>query len=456
MVRRLPAIAGLLGLMLVICALSTPAQAQPAPWKSEKGFENGIPIGTKITQDNWQKYKDFMPAAMIYLFQGDHFWHMPKGIEIDVGPTRPIPPPRPFREDSEKYGTQTSLIKTPDGGYIPKGYVAGFPFPNPFAGDKSLVGAKMYWNNFYRPAPRVEEAPNASYTLDQYANFTRTANTDIVFSQLTHLSEPGFPRDTPDNNGYYFAEYIEQTAPEQGKYTTSLDLTPEDVSKLDELYLYIPSLRRSLRQSEAARCAPLFGTDFTYEDAAEGAPRQGNLFDIKYLGTKKILSLMHGTPESFDTFGTPTQLDPRYYYFGSKGVVPFPNPGSGEWEVRDVYMVEMDRLPSLSRGYCYGKRILYLDKDEYFPNHTEVYDRAGKLYKWIVVFAYPAILPGLGLDGQEVTITGPNTGYVVNFEDDHATVFIGLHVCVDNECGPRGYLDVSRYASPEGLMKIQQ
>jgi hypothetical protein len=171
---------------------------------------------------------------------------------------------------------------------------------------------------------------------------------------------------------------------------------------------------------------------------------------------KKVLTLMHGTPESFDTCGTPTSLDPRYYYFGLKGVVPFPNPGSGPWEVRDVYMVQMTRLPALSRGYCYGKRLLYLDKENYFPDHTEVWDRAGHLYKWIVVFAYPAIIPGLGLQGQEVTITGPNTGYVVNFQDQHATVFIGLHVCVDHECDSQGFSNVGRYASPDGLMKIMQ
>ena len=139
---------------------------------------------------------------------------------------------------------------------MPKGYVGGFPFANPMAGDKAEVGAKMYYNNYYRPAPVVEEAPNCSYTLDKYANFTRTADSNIVFSQLTHLSEPGYPRELPGNNGYFFAAYFEQTAPEQGKYFASLDMTWNDPSVLDELYEYIPSLRRSLRVSQAARCAP--------------------------------------------------------------------------------------------------------------------------------------------------------------------------------------------------------
>ena len=310
MARRLSAVAGLLSLALMLGVLTTPVHAQPAPWLADKGYENGIPIGTKITQANWQQYQQFMPESMVHLFKGDLFWHMPQGVELDVGPTRHLFPPKPFKEDTEKYGSQTSLIKNSDGGYVPKGYESGFPFANPMAGDKAELGAKMYYNNYYRPAPVVEEAPNCSYTLDKYANFTRTADSNIVFSQLTHLSEPGYPKEIPGNNGYFFAAYFEQTAPEQGKYFASVDMTWNDPSRVDELYEYIPSLRRSLRVSQAARCAPLFGTDFTYEDAQEGAPRMGNLFDNQLIGEKKILTLMHGAPASFDTCGTPTSLDP--------------------------------------------------------------------------------------------------------------------------------------------------
>jgi hypothetical protein len=139
MARRLSAIAAFLAAALVLGAISSPAHAQPAPWQADKGYENGIPIGTKITQANWQQYQQFMPESMIHLFKGDLFWHMPQGIEIDVGPTRHILPPKPFAEDTEKYGSQTSLVKTSDGGYVPKGYVGGFPFANPMAGDKGQL-----------------------------------------------------------------------------------------------------------------------------------------------------------------------------------------------------------------------------------------------------------------------------------------------------------------------------
>jgi Protein of unknown function (DUF1329) len=218
-VRNRPRIISLLVAALLLWNPTEIVQAQPAPWKSEKGYENGIPIGTKITQANWQRYQQFMTEGMKAVFAGTYFWHMPRNVEIDVGPTRPIPAPKPYLQDTEKYSSQVTLEPLPDGGYVPKGYVAGFPFSNPLKGDAALIAERIYWNTFYRPSARVEEAPNCSYLLDMYGNFTRSADVNAVNSQLQHLSEPGFPRDEPDAGGYWFAAYGEQTAPEQGKYS---------------------------------------------------------------------------------------------------------------------------------------------------------------------------------------------------------------------------------------------
>src|SRR6202007_716788 len=122
-----------------------------------------------------------------------------------------------------------------------------------------------------------------------------------------------FPRTIADAGGYYFVKYDQQSAPEQGKYSTILDLTPADPTQLDELYEYVPTLRRSLRLSQAARCAPVFGSDYLIDDANGGPPGLPQLFQIDYLGEKKILALEHAAPESFESPPAPAQLDDRYY-----------------------------------------------------------------------------------------------------------------------------------------------
>ena len=88
---------------------------------------------------------------------------------------------------------------------------------------------------------------------------TQASEVKSVISQLAFLSDAGYPQTIADAGGYYFVKYNQQIAPEQGKYATILDLTPADPTRLDELYEYIPSLRKSLRLSQAARCAPVFG-----------------------------------------------------------------------------------------------------------------------------------------------------------------------------------------------------
>jgi hypothetical protein len=52
-----------------------------------------IPAGTRITVENWQNYKQFMPDGMIALFQGTHYWKMPPDAVMEVGPTviHPLP-----------------------------------------------------------------------------------------------------------------------------------------------------------------------------------------------------------------------------------------------------------------------------------------------------------------------------------------------------------------------------
>src|SRR5271155_4447101 len=62
------------------------------------------PSGTKITAENWQQYKAFMPFGMVKLFQGQYQWKMPADVEIDVGPARYGNLPKTWIEATEKYG----------------------------------------------------------------------------------------------------------------------------------------------------------------------------------------------------------------------------------------------------------------------------------------------------------------------------------------------------------------
>src|SRR5260370_34535362 len=57
------------------------------------GAHATIPPGTTITMQNWQQYKQFMPAGMIAPFEGKNFWKMPAAVQRAVGRTviHPLP-----------------------------------------------------------------------------------------------------------------------------------------------------------------------------------------------------------------------------------------------------------------------------------------------------------------------------------------------------------------------------
>jgi hypothetical protein len=415
-----------------------------------------IGTGTTVTLQNWQAYREFMSDGLVALFEGKHFWHLPPDLRMEVGPTVSIPLPRKYLEDTVRYSRQVRLVRTAGGGYVPVGYVAGLPFPHPLEGDPDLRGQRIFWDAYYRFQPRVQSAPGYTYTLDRYGNMTQTSEVRAVDSQLAYLSDPGYPPVISGSAPYYFARYEQQLAPEQGKYSTILDLMPTDPTQFDEFYEYVPTLRRSLRLSQAARCAPVFGSDYVNDDENGGPPGLPQLFHIQYLGEKSILVLEHATPESFESPETPAQLDDRYYYRGGDGIVPFPKPAMGKWEVRSTYVISLERLPQFAKGYCYSRRIMYVDKENYFAaGELDLYNVSRTLQKAQLVFLHPTEIPHSGGDVAEL-LAGPNTSLLVNFQNRHVTVSPYLRACLDTECAEEGYLDISRYASPEALMKIIQ
>jgi hypothetical protein len=74
--------------------------------------QGDLPVGTKITMDNWEKYKAFMPFGMTVLFEGKYQWKMPSDVEIDIGPVRNGILPKTFLDATEKYSARRTRLKS--------------------------------------------------------------------------------------------------------------------------------------------------------------------------------------------------------------------------------------------------------------------------------------------------------------------------------------------------------
>ncbi|HKV56061.1 MAG TPA: DUF1329 domain-containing protein [Candidatus Binataceae bacterium] len=431
--RRWTAVIGVCAGFLLL-PLTALADCNPAP-------------GTVITKSNWQQYKDCFSEGVQHFWQGDLFWKMPDDVEIHVGPQHTWTLPKPFIEATEKYGGQTRLEKQADGRYRLQNYVAGVPFPNPSGPDKGteIMANDTYKFQGYLVAVALELGnQGAFYTKDRFGNFSPEV-VDATYRQLAYNWEPDQPRVDPQAAGAWYSEWLMVEQPEQSKYTAVLTLFWQDNLKDEDDYAFVPALRRSLRLSSSARCAPLLGSDMVKDDQRGGWNGGVGKFEGTWLRDQKLLTLATMNGKAAGTF--PGEYD---------GTLGWPKPSWGNWETRDASVVDVRRIPSLAPGYCYGKRVDYIDKQYYGNLAEDIYDSNMKLWKVVWVGGTPAQLDEygeqLGLGGIVETywdVQNDHVSYITSFNPKGALELWDKQV-------PVQWNNITKYASPSGLMQLMR
>jgi hypothetical protein len=405
--------------------------------------------GTVITKQNWMQYKDCFSEGVQHFWQGDLFWKMPDDVQIKVGPQHSWTLPKPFVEATEKYGGQTRLLKQPDGRYELENYVAGVPFPNPSGPDKGteIMANDTYKEQGYLVAVAVELGnQGAFYTKDRFGNYSPEI-VDATYRQLAYnwQSDQGVPRVDPLAAGAWYSEWLMVEQPEQSKYTAALTLFWQDNLKDEDDYAFVPALRRSLRLSSTARCAPLLGSDMVKDDQRVGWNGGVGKFVGKWLRDQKLLTLEEMNGQAAGTF--PGEYD---------GVLGWPKPSWGDWETRDTYVVDVRRIPELAPGYCYGSRVDYIDKQYYTNIAEDIYDTNLKLWKVVWVGQSPTQLDNYG---EQPAACGIVETYwdVQNDHVSYVTSFNPKGTCVLNDSKvPPQWNNVRKYATPAGLNMLMQ
>ena len=439
---------------LLACLTSLTAQAQearPAASAVSNGSANAaanaspddqgtIPPGTTITTQNWRQYQGFMSVGLRDLFEGKYFWKMPPDVEIEVGPTTVNPPPKTYIAATEKYAGDVRVVQLPDGGLNLSGYQGGAPFPNPSEPHK---GWKIMADVWYRYVPHLYVINHAAgCSIDRRGNINCAAG-DLVFRQLSFNTDPGVPVNVPGAQGKFYTQWYMITEPENLRYTASLTIGYTDLRRFESLYAFIPSLRRSQPVSNLARCSMTQGIDITQEDYRGGFDSNITQINAEYLGEKKVLALlMSEMPGRFpDAFQMP---------------LGFAKPSWGKWQVRDVHVVSIKKLPSLAAGYCYGKRVLYIDKTTFNPYWEEIYDSNMRLWKIGGLFLHTVNVPRLG----PVDSSGSLIYSFWDIQNDHASFIMdpteNKYPIYINDQTPNEYRDLARYSTPGGLDMIMR
>jgi Protein of unknown function (DUF1329) len=419
---------------------AAPASQTSAAEQDHSTASNAIPPGTTITMQNWRHYQQYMPDGMIALFEGQYFWKMPDDVSMEVGPTIIHPLPPNYLAATEKYSGQVRIVELPDGGLNLTGYQGGIPFPTP---DEPHKGWKILANLWFRYIPHLSVN---TYSQGCYVNSFYNFSCDVgilVYRQLSYNTDPGIPATIPGSQGKFFTEYFEGTEPEQERYNADLKIDYTDLTRPEDGYHFIPAYRRYQPESALARCAPGFGSDTTPEDYRAGYDSNITQVKVDFLGEKTILSLQdftmpaEGYPHDFDL------------------PLGWPKPSWGKWQLRDVYVINVSKVPQLARGYCYGKRVMYIDQQFYGALWEDLYDSHDQPWKVMAIFRPAHQAPGIGPVNEALSYDES----IWDIQNKHSTFFLdptGDKPIYLNQQAPANYQEVERYTAPSGLNMIMR
>jgi hypothetical protein len=399
-----------------------------------------IPVGTIITAQNWNRYKDFMPDGMLKLFAGEYSLKIPSDVQMEIGSTIIHPIPKGYLEATEKYSGQVNLIELPDGGLTLQGYQGGAPFPHPADPHK---GWKILANLWYRYMPHLTVDTHGSGCVTNNGSGINCKIANIVEQQLAYVTDPGVPATIPGAGDKFYSQWLMVTAPEQNRYTATLTISYQDLAREEDSYIFLPALRRYQRLSTLARCSPNQGTDSTQEEYRAGFDSNLTQLKVDFIGDKKIVMLL---PSVMPSGQFPADFDMP---------LGWPKPSWGKWQLRDVDVISASKLPAHAQGYCYGKRVMYVDRATSAPLWEDLYDAQIRLWRIYAMFLNPREVPNVGV----VDVSGAMVYAFWDVQNTHATFFTdpseGQPFYI-NEQAPKEYLDLKRYTEASGLNLIMR
>jgi len=318
--------------------------------------------GDVITKVNMDAYSEYLPPSVANMLL--------LGMRIEVGDTQSCPWTKVFTEATEKYSQQVELTED---NTVLKNYVAGMPFPEIDANDPDAAW-KIMWNHEHKPAFTDDVRTEWSIESMDDRGFIEKMLSSEVWRRLKWegrmvLDPKPVIKHSPQ------LRYTEQWGPIQTPFdlkgTSFLLFRYDEAQRSDDSWLYLPQLRRVRRYSTSDRSGTLFGNDID-QDSIWGFNSKPEWWDFRLLGEREILVPMHA--EKYATADIWCGDD------GTESWVP-----CVKWEKRKVWLI--DGRPSKLPVYAFGKRHLWIDQEIYNVTTSEMFDKAGELWKvWQNVF----------------------------------------------------------------------
>ena len=302
------------------------------------------------TGNSFEEIKDLMPECFYNeVLANPEIWGNFRFNETAYMPTDA----KPWLEATKKYKGESTLDED---GQI-RNYKAGCPFPG------STNGLEIAWNVLKRHTTGDNwYGPWAIPIVDKKGQTRWIAGKNIYFFFDGRLSMEPAPIYTPNPHNYDFLQTFGYVAPYEMRGTVPLIYRYNDPKKQDDMWMYLPALRRVRRMSAAQRWDRIPGGADVWWDSFQMFWGKPTNYDWEYKGTKKMLASYNGKWE--------VQMIKDKLIGGCDNY----------WQRMDLVVLE--GYPKIVSPL--SKMILYLDPVEYAPLWSVFLDKKGR--PWVVYF----------------------------------------------------------------------
>ncbi len=343
--------------------------------------------GDTIGPENWEKAKGMVGENLLNRIK--------QGYTLRIKPGRSIGVPKEFNVATTRYSDQ---VKLESNGEL-LNYIAGLPFPNVHLDDPQ-IGLKMAWNFYWR------------WVGDDYKTGGGTGGGKIIRyaiekdgserrAEVLHHTIKTRGRVTLDSkprlDGYEHIDWMQLRAdeyPRDTAGTTTLEIRYADAKREDDLYIYVPSIRRVRRAPPIQRCATIAPSEFNFDDINSFGGKITD-FNYRFLGRSRMLG------------NFAQEQVPFYRKIGDY------LPLKESWEIVETYGLE---ITPKDPNYCYPRKVIYFDTQSFETFWTMIWDAKGNYWKEQFALRSPVTLP----DGQLALSVG--TVVIINVQNGRSTL----------------------------------
>jgi hypothetical protein len=369
-----------------------------------------------LSKDNWQKAENLLPEPVLKRVKaGDYeFTVVPVDDQkFKENYTANYWAASEANEGKYELDAETCGIKSKETGELPD-HIWGQPFPRIDPKDP-LAACKVAWN-FYL-ANQMGEGVGATFTLngiDRNGEFRRIK---MWLKANSYMGRTERSEENPENLRVTTMSHAMEPADAEGVNILSQQIN--DWEAQDNIWAYLPQMRRARRVNAATRSDPIAGLDIFSDDLNCYAGKV-EYYKWKIVGEQNILAPVIGPYALKQIEDADGRMDVPIPYL--KGGYETTGNEGAPWQItenlvmveRPVWKIEGE---STDPYYNFGKVVMYIDKDMSRIYWKNVHNRAGE-YFYTAMCSYHWSKS----DDGEFGTTTPNMVMGVNDKTDRAAL----------------------------------